>query len=48
MFEVDDAAAWEAEHAGIPVRVPRSRIPGGELVGFAGPDGNVFYVFDQR
>lgn len=47
MLEVDDAAAWEAAHDGIPVAVPRYAIPGGEVVGFSDPGGNVFYVFDQ-
>ncbi|MFC3689150.1 VOC family protein [Aquipuribacter hungaricus] len=47
MFEVADAAAWEAAHDDIPVAVPRYAIPGGEVVGFSDPGGNVFYVFDQ-
>ena len=48
MYLVDDAAAWAAAHAGVPVRVPSYPIPGGTVAGFADPNGNVFYVFDQR
>ena len=47
MHLVDDAAAWTADHADLPVRVPRLEIPGGAVIGFDGPGGNAFYVFDQ-
>ncbi len=47
MYLVDDAQAWTAGHADLPVRVPRMEIPGGAVIGFDGPGGNVFYVFDQ-
>lgn len=48
MYEVADAAAWAAQHPGVPVRVPRYDIPGGSVCGHEDPGGNVFYVFDQR
>lgn len=48
MYQVDDVAAWLAEHARLAVRVPRKEIPGGAVVGLADPAGNVFYVFDQE
>jgi len=47
MYLVEDAAAWAAEHAIIPVVVPRYEIPGGAVIGLQGPGGNAFYVFDQ-
>ena len=47
MYLVHDSAAWEAAHAQVPVRVPRFEIPGGAVVGFEDPGGNVFYVSDQ-
>ena len=48
MYLVDDAAAWAAAHADVPVRVPRYDIPGGSVAGYGDPGGNVFYVYDQR
>ena len=30
------------------VLVPRYDIPGGSVAGYGDPDGNVFYVYDQR
>jgi len=47
MYLVDDLAAWTADHANLPIAVPRADIPGGAVTGFTGPDGFVFYVFDQ-
>lgn len=47
MYLVDDAAGWTAAHADLTVRVPRLEIPGGAVIGFEGPGGNIFYVFDQ-
>lgn len=47
MYLVDDAAAWTAAHADLTVSVPTMEIPGGAVIGFEGPGGNVFYVFDQ-
>ncbi len=47
MFLVDDAAAWAAERPHLPVSIPRYEIPGGAVIGFDGPEGSAFYVFDQ-
>ena len=48
MYLVDDAAAWAASHHEAAVRVPRYAIPGGSVEGYGDPDGNVFYVYDQK
>jgi len=47
MFLVEDAAAWAAERPDLTVAVPRFAIPGGAVLGLDGPDGSVFYVYDQ-
>lgn len=47
MHLVDDAAAWTADRAELPVQAPRLKIPGGAVIGFDGPGGDVFYVVDQ-
>lgn len=48
MYLVDDADAWAAGHQHVAVRVPRYAIPGGSVAGYGDPDGNVFYVYDQK
>ena len=48
MYLVKDAVAWAAAHEHVPVRVPRYDIPGGYVEGYGDPDGNVFYVYDQK
>lgn len=48
MYLVDDAVAWAAAHDHVPVRVPRYDIPGGSVAGYGDPNGNVFYVYDQK
>jgi catechol 2,3-dioxygenase-like lactoylglutathione lyase family enzyme len=47
MYEVDEVDSWVAAHADIDVAVERFEIPGGAVVGLAGPGGHVFYVFDM-
>jgi hypothetical protein len=47
MYLVDSVDVWLATHPAIGVAIDRYDIPGGEVVGLAGPNGYVFYVFDQ-
>ena len=47
MFLVDSVGGWLGEHPEIDVVVDRYEIPGGSVVGLTGPNGYVFYVFDQ-
>ena len=46
MYLVDSVDAWMSDHPGI-ASVEKSEIPGGSVAQFAGPGGNVFYIFDQ-
>ena len=48
MYLVEDAVAWATAHEHVAVRVPRYAIPGGSVAGYRDPDGNVFYVYDQK
>jgi len=48
MFLVPDARVWSEERPHLDVAVPMYDIPGGVVVGFHGPNGSVFYVFDQH
>jgi catechol 2,3-dioxygenase-like lactoylglutathione lyase family enzyme len=48
MYEVDDVDAWASQHPGLAVAVERFAIPGGTVIGYEGPGGHVFYVFDTR
>jgi catechol 2,3-dioxygenase-like lactoylglutathione lyase family enzyme len=47
MYLVDSLPAWIAEHRDIDIAIPPYDIPGGAVAGFAGPGGNIFYVYDQ-
>jgi len=47
MFRVEDVVAWASERPELTVAVPRFAIPGGSVLGLDGPEGSVFYVYDQ-
>lgn len=47
MYQVDDLSAFIAEHPSLTVVSERYDIPGGSVIGYRDPGGNVFYVFDQ-
>jgi hypothetical protein len=47
MFLVESVDGWLGDHPGVGVAVDTYDIPGGEVVGLVGPNGYVFYVFDQ-
>ncbi len=48
MYEVDDLDAYLAAHPSIARRRDADEIPDGRVIELVGPDGNAFYVFDQR
>src|SRR3712207_355566 len=48
MYLVEDADAWATAHDEVAVRVPGYAIPGGSVAGYGDPDGNAFYVYDQK
>ena len=39
---------WAVVCDDVPSRVPSYGIPGGSVAGYEDPDGNVFYVYDQK
>lgn len=47
MYEVDDVDAWAARHPALEATIARFEIPGGAVIGFIGPGGHTFYVFDM-
>jgi predicted enzyme related to lactoylglutathione lyase len=47
MYLVDSVEEWIRDHPDIVMSIKKFDIPGGSVAGFAGPEGNTFYVFDQ-
>jgi hypothetical protein len=47
MYLVESVDRWIADHPSVSTAVAKYEIPGGSVAGFAGPGGNIFYVFDQ-
>ena len=48
MYLVDSLSAWIAEHPSLAIAVERDAAGTGSVAGFSDPDGNIFYVFDER